>query len=158
MAAVKDAAVTSEHGIPLAPGVIAMKQRKRHRFPPWPPLAPPLPPLAPLLPQVHMYQLAASSVPLAEFKLAAGGATLKDGETGDALVRRMERLGAKLMSIVEGTGFQEWTAAEPEQFGILQAEATTVLGRCPFHLQRDLILESVRVELEQKKIARAGLL
>ena len=38
------------------------------------------------------------------------------------------------------------------------AEATTVLGRCPFHLQRDLILEAVRVELEQKKIARAGLL
>ena len=37
-------------------------------------------------------------------------------------------------------------------------EATMLLGRCLFHLQRDLILESVRVELEQKKIARAGLL
>ena len=37
-------------------------------------------------------------------------------------------------------------------------EATTLLGRCLFHLQRDLILESVRVELEQKEMARAGLL
>ena len=37
-------------------------------------------------------------------------------------------------------------------------EATTAMGRCLFHLQRDLVLESVRVELEQKEVARAGLL
>ena len=36
-------------------------------------------------------------------------------------------------------------------------EAATLLGRCLFHLQRDLILESVRVELEQNRFARSSL-
>ena len=37
-------------------------------------------------------------------------------------------------------------------------EATALMGAGLHLLQRDLILESVRVELEQKEIARAGLL
>ena len=36
--------------------------------------------------------------------------------------------------------------------------AISTMGEGLHLLQRDLILESVRVELEQKKIARAGLL
>ncbi len=36
-------------------------------------------------------------------------------------------------------------------------EAATLLGRCLFHLQRGLILESVRVELEQNRFARSSL-
>ena len=38
------------------------------------------------------------------------------------------------------------------------AEAAALMGASLHLLQRDLILESVRVELEQKEIARAGLL
>ena len=34
-------------------------------------------------------------------------------------------------------------------------EATTVLGRCLFHLQRDLVLETVRVELVQEVVQSA---
>ena len=38
------------------------------------------------------------------------------------------------------------------------AEAAALMGAGLHLLQRDLILESVRVELEQKDIARAGLI
>ena len=34
-------------------------------------------------------------------------------------------------------------------------QATTAMGRCLFHLQRDLVLETVRVELVQEVVQSA---
>ena len=98
---------------------------------------------------VHMYQLASSSTPIADFKLCppARGGKVKAVAAAVALPERMRQLGERLMAIVEGRGDAAWFAKEqPAQFDAVQQEATAVLASGLSVFYPDPMLQVAKVQ------------